>query len=197
MQIPDFVSKMGGNINRYDLRYLTSEYFNSKETLADYLNQPDVIAHLHATKTKNEVKYTVLNHTVYNNFYLDAFNSTEATFTYLLDNNVDVFLYAGNMDMVDGPYGIQEWMKKLKWSHMTEFFDSSRNLYYYTENGEPKVGGNYKQFKNLHLLMIYDAGHLVPSTQMAVSRTMLSDMINHNELQCHHPHDECNLDKVT
>lgn len=39
----------------------------------------------------------------------------------LLEKDIEVFLFVGNMDAKDGPYGVQEWMKKLKWEYMGKY----------------------------------------------------------------------------
>ena len=117
----------------------------------------------------------------------------------ILDNNLTLSIFIGQFDMRDGPFGIQQWMKKLKWSEIGNFSSSSRNLYYYVsdDKGEIKIGGNFKQHKNLSLLVIYAAGHLVPATQLALSRNMLSDIIYNNTLQWHLKNGTWNLDEKT
>jgi hypothetical protein len=51
--------------------------------------------------------------------------------------------------------------------------------YYYRSDDDDSiiVGGNYKQSNNLNLAVIYSAGHLVPTTQLAISRRLLKDLI--------------------
>lgn len=44
--------------------------------------------------------------------------------------------------------------------------------------------------------MIYNAGHLVTSTQLAVSRQMFSDMISSQKLNCHKADGNCSLDEM-
>lgn len=117
----------------------------------------------------------------------------------LLEDGLPILLFAGNMDRRDGPVGVQEWMKKLTWRHINNFHASSENIYYYKsdDNDEIRVGGNFKQHKNLMLLMVYSAGHMVPSTQLAASRSFFNDFINHQQLQCHATDEtKCKLDDV-
>lgn len=118
----------------------------------------------------------------------------------LLEDGLPILLFAGNMDRRDGPVGVQEWMKKLTWKYINDFHASSENVYYYEsdDNDEIKVGGNFKQHKNLMLLMVYSAGHMVPSTQLAASRSFLNDFIKYQQLQCHATDEtKCNLDDVS
>jgi hypothetical protein len=117
----------------------------------------------------------------------------------LLEAGLPILLYVGNMDRKDGPVGVQEWMKKMTWTHIDAFHASSENVYYYEsdDNKEIRVGGNFKQHKNLMLLMVYSAGHMVPSTQLATSRSFLKDFVNDQQLKCHATDDiKCKLDDV-
>lgn len=103
----------------------------------------------------------------------------------ILDNDIELLIFVGQFDEKDGSYGVQEWMKKLDWDKMNLFHSSSRNIYYYKsdDNGEIRLGGNYKQYKNLHLLIVYSAGHLVPTTQLALSRSFITDIMTSGELK--------------
>ena len=154
---------------------------------------------LHADIVAKDTKFTSDNETVYENFLPDGMIDYIDLYRKLLDNDVPILLYVGNMDVRDGPYGVQEWMKKLKWKYIDEFHASSRYSYHYKsyDNGEIRLGGNYKQHKNLSLLMVYNAGHLVPSTQLAASRSMLKDMLDVQKLQCHKEGEDCSLDEVS
>lgn len=117
----------------------------------------------------------------------------------ILDNNITLLLFAGQFDNRDGPYGTQKWLDKLEWSGMDEFKASSRNKYFYVsdDNNEIRIGGNFRQHKNFNFLVVYAAGHMVPATQLALSRSMLSDIIFHGGLQCHHQDGDCKLDNKT
>ena len=106
----------------------------------------------------------------------------------LLEAELPILLFVGNMDRNDGPVGIQKWMQKLQWKEMEEFYASPVHTYYYPNDidGEITIGGNYRQHKNLNYLTLYNAGHLAPSTQLALTRTMMKDMIFEGKLKCHH-----------
>lgn len=103
----------------------------------------------------------------------------------ILDNNITLLIFAGNFDGRDGPYGIQEWMKSLKWGHMSDFHSQPVQYYKYLsdDDGSLLIGGNFKRYKNLNFLTVYAAGHMVPATQLALSRRMLSNIINDDGLE--------------
>ena len=198
-KVLDFLTEMAGGMNTYDARYPKSNSTIGKDILVNYLNDPEVVSQLHWIKSTKETKFAASNETVYNNFVNDGMVRYIDEHQKILDNNLTLSIFIGQFDMRDGPYGIQEWMKSLKWSEIDKFHESSRNLYYYVsdDKGEIKLGGNFKQHKNLSLLVIYAAGHLVPSTQLALSRNMLADIIYNNTLLWHQKDGKWSLDEKT
>ena len=49
-----------------------------------------------------------------------------------------------------------------------------------------KMGGFFKKYENLNFAIIHAAGHLVPATQLAITRSMVKDMISStHSLECH------------
>ena len=197
--ISTFITSMNGGMNIYDARYSITNFTEGNDILNEYLNDPTVVNQLHCDKSHKEVKFVSSNSTVYNNINNDKMVRYVDQHQTILDNNITLCIYAGSFDSIVSPYGIQEWMKDLKWNEMNNFYKSSRNLYYYAsdDNGKVKLGGNFKQHKNLSVLIVYAAGHLVPSTQLALSRNMLSDIIYNNTLLWHQTEGKCSLDIKT
>ena len=197
--VSGFFTIMDGGMDSYDIRYPSSNSTIWKNYMIEYLNDPDVISDLHCENSKKFPIYSASNETVYENFIGDGMVRYIDEHQKILDNNITLLLFYGQFDNHDGPYGAQEWMKKLNWSSIDEYYAGSRNLYYYAsdDNGEVKLGGNFKSYENFHFLVVYAAGHLVPSTQLALSRNMLSDIIYHDKLLCHEQNGQCSLDNIT
>ena len=198
-KIPEFVTIMNGGMDVYDARYHSSNETADIELVYKYLTNIDVISNIHADTSKKIVKFMPHNETVFNNLRKDIMLLYVDQHQTILDNNITLWIYVGQFDSLVGSYGVQEWMRKLKWSEMNNFYKSSRNLYYYAsdDNGKVKLGGNFKQHKNLSFLIVYVSGHLVPTTQLALSRSMLSDIIYNNTLLWHQTEGQCNLDIKT
>ena len=186
--ISRYVTAMNGGMDIYDARFSEQNATNGDDLLDRFLNDPEVITQLHWDKSHKETKFISWNSTISKNFNADKMIVYTDQHQAILDNNITLLIFAGQFDSLLGPYGIQAWMKTFKWKEMDSFYKSSRNLYYYVSdnNGEIKLGGNFKQHKNLSFLVVYAAGHLVPSTQLALSRSMLSDIMFNNSLICHH-----------
>ena len=199
VDIAKFVTTVDGGIDMYDARYPETNVTEQEADLVKYLNMEYVVKSLHWESSTKEIKYSSQNDTVYANFMPDALNVYIEDHKKILDNNITLLLFVGQFDKKDGPYGVQEWMKKLDWEGIDEFHASSRNVYYYAsdDGGEVRLGGNFKHHKNLHLMMIYAAGHLVPTTQLALSRSMLSDIIYNDKLLCHLSDGTCSIDQKT
>ena len=199
--VSGFISHMDGGMDMYDSRWLASNSSYQNDMVNEYLNYPEVVSNLHVDVSTKDTKFAIGNQTVGENYnikdgmliYIDEHQK-------ILDNNITLLIFVGQFDRKDGPYGVQEWMKKLHWDGMSDFHASSRNLYYYVsdDNGEVRLGGNFKRHRNLNVLMVYAAGHMVPSTQLAASRSMLADIIYEGGLQCHHEEEgKCSLDEYT
>lgn len=197
--VASFISHMNGGMNSYDSRWPDTNSTQDKANLNEYLNDPEVLTQLHCESSHKKQIYNSNNSTVFDNFMSDGMVSYIDEHEKILDHNLTLLLFSGQFDSRDGPYGTQEWLKQLKWKGMKQFNASSRNLYFYIsdDNKEIRIGGNFKKYKNLSLLVVYAAGHMVPSTQLALSRNMLSDIIYQDELQCHHAEGKCSLNVKT
>jgi cathepsin A (carboxypeptidase C) len=184
--VATFLRTINGGMNSYDIRYPESNSTIPKGYMEEYLNQPEVVSQVHADSSDKTPKFISSNSTVHENFDGDGMIRYIDEHQKILDHGLTLLIFAGNFDNRDGPYGIQQWMKKLKWSEMTEFHSSPTKIYRYVsyDNKEIRLGGNFKQHKNLNFLVVYAAGHMVPATQLALSRNMLEDIITHGELQC-------------
>lgn len=52
-----------------------------------------------------------------------------------------------------------------------------RSIYYYQDAGIQKVGGYYRSAGKLTYLIVPKAGHLVPTTNLEVTKLFLADYI--------------------
>lgn len=124
-------------------------------------------------------------------------NSTVPIFEAILNRTVQipVLIYAGDMDIIDGPVTQEAWIYEMNWKGLSSFDQADRNLYYYHPDNNPeslKVGGYYKNFGSFHYLVVHSAGHLVPSTQLSMSRHLLHDFVTFGEYHCYNP-DGCSI----
>lgn len=82
-------------------------------------------------------------------------------------------------DIQDGPVGTEEWIYNyLNFDQKEQFVNTPRNIYYYKsdDQDELRVGGYYQQVGNFMFCIVVHSGHLIPSTQLAMSRSLLKDI---------------------
>lgn len=83
----------------------------------------------------------------------------------MLEKNYNILVYIGMFDMQDGPTNQYSWIQHLQWKNKSTYYDSPRNIYYFTDpTGNQQVGGYARKGGSFEVLLIPKAGHLVPLT---------------------------------
>ena len=88
----------------------------------------------------------------------------------LLDQDIPVLVYNGDMDYICNHLGGEAWTHALEYKGHEEFVTAA-----YAPFG---TDGEYKSVKGLTLLKMFNAGHLVPMDKPEASLRMLSDFID-------------------
>lgn len=96
--------------------------------------------------------------------------------TYLLNNNIFVFVYHGDQDFVYNWKGGEAWTKAVEWPYKQEFNDASYNDW----KVDGVLAGEYKQVKNLVFLKVFNSGHIVAMDQPKVSLKILEKLLKRN-----------------
>lgn len=91
---------------------------------------------------------------------------------YLLNNGVDVTVFQGQLDMICDTAGAEQWIGKLTWDHIQDWFVSRRDPLYVTSKGRD-TQGFVKKYKNFQLFYIMNAGHMVPSDNGEMALKMM------------------------
>lgn len=78
-------------------------------------------------------------------------------------------VYSGDQDFVCNWYGGRSWTENLDWKYQTQF----KNQDFKVWNVDNKAAGELREYNNLKFLRVYQAGHMVPMDQPAVSLAML------------------------
>ena len=93
----------------------------------------------------------------------------------LLDNEISVTVFQGQLDMICDTPGAEMWINKLKWKHVKEFFNAKRKAVYLDSSWqEGKTQAFVKKYRNLQLFYIMKAGHMVPADNPPMALKMLS-----------------------
>ncbi|XP_070793887.1 retinoid-inducible serine carboxypeptidase [Pituophis catenifer annectens] len=90
----------------------------------------------------------------------------------LLEANVNVTVYNGQLDLIVPTIGQEAWLRKLKWPKLKEFSTLKwQPLYTCPECTE--TAAFYKSYCNLSFFWILKAGHMVPADQGDMALKML------------------------
>lgn len=92
----------------------------------------------------------------------------------LNQGRINVTIYTGQLDLICGTSGTELWMSKLTWPGYPYFYSSAKTpLYPFV--GSQSTGGFVKQFQQLFMYYIMDAGHMLPADngQMALNMMQL------------------------
>lgn len=88
----------------------------------------------------------------------------------LLEADVPVLIYHGDLDYIVNWIGGQDWTNVLQWSGHDGFNAASNTTYIL--DGE--TVGNYKSYKGLTFMKITNAGHLVPMDKPKAALDMVN-----------------------
>jgi cathepsin A (carboxypeptidase C) len=133
-----------------------------------YLNEPWVFEALHVPKAV--ANYSIYNGDIELSFALtnDIEISTQPQVLYLLDNNIDVLLYQGNLDLACNTAGNLQWASTMPWKGQPAFVAQPKRKW---ESGEKEVGW-FKEVKTgmgvegkettFAFATVNGAGHMVP-----------------------------------
>lgn len=92
----------------------------------------------------------------------------------LLENNIRVLIYAGDVDFICNFLGNQAWVKALEWAGKDEFNKATPSAW----KVDGKSAGLERKYGPLTFLQVFDAGHMVPMDQPKAALAMLDRFIN-------------------
>merc|ERR1711872_104086 len=87
---------------------------------------------------------------------------------YLLEH-YKVLIYDGNFDIICNHSGVLDLVNDLKWSAADKYDNARRTTYKYNND----LVGYLKKADNLHLLLVRNAGHMVPLSQPVWAQQMI------------------------
>merc|ERR1712123_486973 len=84
---------------------------------------------------------------------------------------IQVFIYDGNFDIICNHSGVLDMINDLKWSGSNAYSNADREVYYYNR----EVVGYLTKADNLNLLVVRNAGHMVPLSQPPYAQQMIEE----------------------
>ena len=96
----------------------------------------------------------------------------------LINYQLKVVIYEGQLDLICGATGAEAWVKKLQWPGSKEFEAAPRKPLY-TPTGAPnrKTAAFVKSYQNVEFYYILKSGHMVPADAPEMALEMLKRII--------------------
>ncbi|XP_060213416.1 serine carboxypeptidase-like isoform X2 [Lycium barbarum] len=156
-----------GDKNYYDIRKTCKGDlcydFSRMET---YLNYDQV---KHALDVGDDIEFVSCSSRVKQALGTDMMKSFEVGIPSLLEDGINLLIYAGEYDLMCNWLGNSNWVHAMKWSGQRDFGGAPSISF--TVDGEEK--GVQKKHGPLTFLKVHDAGHMVPMDQPKAALEML------------------------
>jgi cathepsin A (carboxypeptidase C) len=171
-------------LNPYDIRVPCGESdlcydFSNIET---WLNLPATRAALHVSDKSAE--WQSCNTVVDVMFMKDWMRNYQQVLVPMMEDNIRVMIYAGDVDFICNWIGNKAWTLNLPWSGKSKFNAAPDSNWLFSKNGADKIkGGLVRTAKaskgegSLTFLQVFEAGHMVPMDQPEAALTLLNDFL--------------------
>ncbi|KAM3302958.1 hypothetical protein P3S67_013988 [Capsicum chacoense] len=158
---------IAGNINYYDIRKTCQGSLCYDFSRMDaYLNDNQVKKSL---GVPNDIDFVSCSSSVYQAMEMDWMKNLEVPIPPLLEDGVNLLIYAGEYDLICNWLGNSNWVHAVQWSGKKGF--GTAPSVPFTVDGEEK--GIQKSYGPLTFLKVHDAGHMVPMDQPKAALEML------------------------
>ena len=147
----------------YELRQ--SETDPTEDDYMDFCNLPTTRTALHV----GDLEYPNSGD-VYGSMLNDFFQSSKPNIEFLLEK-YRVLIYDGNFDIIVNHSGVVNMVNDFQWSGSEDYQRARRTSYRYKD----ELVGYLKKASKLNLLLVRNAGHMVPWSQPPWAQQMLED----------------------
>ncbi|KAI5054830.1 hypothetical protein GOP47_0029975 [Adiantum capillus-veneris] len=155
------------NVNYYDIRKecigSLCYDFSNMET---YLNQKKVKDALGV----GDIDFVSCSSIVYRNMIVDWMRNLEVGIPSLLEDGIQLLVYAGEYDLICNWLGNSRWVSAIDWSGK-EGYNAASSKQFAVDGEEAGVLTSYGA---LSFLKVHDAGHMVPMDQPKASLEMIA-----------------------
>ncbi|RHY09758.1 hypothetical protein DYB30_006395 [Aphanomyces astaci] len=182
-------------LNVYDIRekceHLPMCYdFSSIEK---FLRLPSTLEALHVSPKSS--KWESCNMVVHAAFSYDWMKNFDGLVTPMVENGIDVLVYAGDADFIVNWMGCKAWTVALNWKYQSQFAQIE-DVDWVVKG---KKAGKVRSLQGLTFLQVFEAGHMVPMNQPENALYMLEEFTkSKNSFAARHDltatHDETALD---
>ncbi|KAF4687842.1 hypothetical protein FOZ60_003460 [Perkinsus olseni] len=174
-KLESLMTDQSGGVNLYDVR-TTDDYSWQDDRLQYFLNLPQVKETLHVPSSRS---YGTVD-AVGEHMSADIMKPMVHCLPPLLNANVTVMLYEGQMDSKDGLISTEAWIPEMIWDGMDEYAMSSRTVWKGADASdlEEAVYGYQRQAGPFSHYSVRNAGHMVPMNQPEAAMNLIDRFIN-------------------
>jgi cathepsin A (carboxypeptidase C) len=163
-------------LNPYDIRKECGDHplcydFSNIET---FLNLDSTKEALHISKKSHE--WHTCNMGINLKFHVDWMKDFSPYVKDLLNDEIPVLIYAGDVDFICNYLGNKAWTLGLDWKHGDEFRSVDEHEWGSSDDGT-SAAGLVRTAKGFTFMQVYDAGHMVPTDQPSVALAMIKNFI--------------------
>ncbi|KDO33082.1 hypothetical protein SPRG_01896 [Saprolegnia parasitica CBS 223.65] len=181
-------------LNVYDIREKCAHFPMCYDfgAIEKFLNLPSTRQALHVSE--KSAKWASCNMEVHAGFSYDWMRNFDQLVTPMVEDHIDVLVYAGDADFIVNWMGCKAWTVALDWKYKTQF--AGQEDVDWVVDGQK--AGKVRSVQGLTFLQVFNAGHMVPMNQPANSLAMLDEFIKdgkptfaqHHEkkMKAHHLH---------
>jgi serine carboxypeptidase 1 len=144
----------------------------TRDAIDDYMNGP---MRQKFGIIPSNVRFGAQSGQVFSHQYGDFMKPVYATVDSLLNANVNVIIFNGQMDLICDTLGTEMWVNRLTWSGKAQFLATTKRAFHVgTGAMQYQTAGFLKRFSNLQFWYINRAGHMVAYDQPEASINMLT-----------------------
>ncbi|KAF0698285.1 Aste57867_11078 [Aphanomyces stellatus] len=158
-------------LNVYDIREKCEHFPMCYDfsTIEKFLNLPSTLEALHVSPKSS--KWQSCNMVVHAAFSYDWMKNFDGLVKPMVENGIEVLVYAGDADFIVNWMGCKAWTLALDWKYHSQF--SQMEDVDWLVKG--KKAGKVRSVQGLTFLQVFDAGHMVPMNQPENSLYMLEE----------------------
>jgi len=171
-EIMGAVLEYAGNLNVYNIALkcnpppLCYDFSN----ITSYLNQQSVQQQLGIA---DGITWETCNDEVNSGFGVDVIQSYRDDIPILLNNNIRVVIYNGDLDLICNWIGGSMWVEGMPWSGQTAFNKAPTKAW----KVSGIVAGEAKTSGGLTFVRVYTAGHMVPHDRPSFALALLQNIL--------------------
>ncbi|XP_044490773.1 serine carboxypeptidase-like 50 [Mangifera indica] len=152
----------------------TLDDYSKKAPYQTYLvtNLTNIAEVKKALGAKESIVFDICSDVVGDAFHEDVMKSVKHMVEFLVKKS-KVLLYQGYFDLRDGPVSTEAWVKTLKWEGLERFLMAERKVWRVNE----ELAGWVQKWGSLSNVVLFGAGHLVPTDQPLNSQIMIEDWV--------------------